>query len=354
MKNNNIYLGNNLDLFSKLEDESIDVVFADPPYFMQTEGKLLRFEGKVFDGVKDEWDKFKDFEEYDNFCISWIKEVKRVLKKNGCFWVIGSFQNIFRIGKTLQDFGFWIINDIVWNKSNPVPNFLGTRFVNSHETLICVVKDKSSKFKFNYKTMKKINNDKQMKSVWNIPITSGKERLRGHDNKKIHSTQKPEKLLEYVILSTSKIGDVVLDPFSGSGTTAAVSKKNGRNYIGFEIDKTYFEESLKRIEKVLFEPNDLNEGKYDIKLPLVPFKELIISGFLTTNDQLIDHKQNTYFISKNGTVIADNVEYSIHKLASILNHSDSFNGWNYWKIQRGKEILKLNDIRNNYRKTKHP
>ncbi|WP_027062895.1 site-specific DNA-methyltransferase [Mesoplasma seiffertii] len=350
MKKNNIYLGDNLELFKCLEDESIDMIFADPPYFMQTEGKLIRVDGSEFDGVKDEWDKFANYEEYDKYCEQWISECKRVLKSDGVFWVIGSFQNIYRIGKLLQDLDFWIINDIVWSKSNPVPNFMGTRFVNSHETLLCVTKSKKSKFVFNYQTMKRINSNKQMKSVWNIPITSSSERLKDEKNNKIHSTQKPEKLMEYIILSTTNSGDTVLDPFSGSGTTAAVAKKLGRSFIGFELDKKYYEASIKRIDSAEYIPNIYTEAILDIKAPLVPFSKLIKDGYISLQGTLLDINDCEYRYDANGNVEYNQNFFSIHKLAALLNNKVAFNGWDYWRIKDEKGIKSIKEIRDLYRK----
>ena len=248
---NTIIEGDTIENLKKIPDESIDLIFADPPYFMQTEGELHRTDGTKFQGVEDEWDKFSSYNEYDKFCFEWLKECKRILKKDGSIWVIGSFQNIYRIGYIMQNLGYWILNDIIWSKPNAAPNFSGTRYQNSHETLIWCTKSKKSKYTFNYKTMKYLNNDKQDKSVWDIGICIGNERLKGEDGKKVHSTQKPEKLLYKVILSTSKPNDIVLDPFFGTGTTGAIAKLLGRNYIGIEREHEYNLVAQKRIDNVI-------------------------------------------------------------------------------------------------------
>lgn len=215
-----ILQGNCLEILKTLPSESVDLIFADPPYFMQTEGALLRTNGEKFSGVEDAWDKFNSFEDYDQFCLNWLKECRRILKNNASIWVIGSFQNIFRIGYFMQNLGFWILNDVIWHKNNPVPNFKGTRFCNAHETLIWCTKNKNAKYTFNYKTMKFLNENKQEKSVWHIGICIGNERLKNHQGQKIHSTQKPEKLLEKVILSSTKQNDLILDPFFGTAQLA--------------------------------------------------------------------------------------------------------------------------------------
>lgn len=245
-----IYQGDCLDILRTFPDKSVDLIFADPPYNMQTEGELLRTDGTAFDGVSDKWDKFSSLQDYDAFSKKWLTECRRVLKNDGAIWVIGSFQNIFRLGYIMQDLGFWILNDVIWSKPNAVPNFGGTRFQNSHETLIWCAKSKGAKYHFNYKTMKHLNGDKQMKSVWEIGICIGSERLKDSDGKKIHSTQKPEHLLYNIILSSTQKEDLVLDPFFGTGTTGAVAKRLGRHFVGIEREAAYIEAAKKRINSV--------------------------------------------------------------------------------------------------------
>ena len=238
---NTIIKGDSIQSLKNIPSKSIDVIFADPPYFMQTEGILERADGTgEFKGCNDEWDKYKDYNEYDDFCKDWLIECYRILKDNGTIWVIGSFQNIYRIGYIMQNIGFWFLNDIVWEKPNPVPNFGGTRFCNAHETLLWCSKGKNNKFTFNYKTMKYLNNGKQDRSVWNIGICQGNERLKDDNGNKLHTTQKPLLLLEKIILSSTKPNDIILDPFFGTGTTGATAKKYGRNYIGIEKKKSIF------------------------------------------------------------------------------------------------------------------
>jgi DNA modification methylase len=231
---NKIIKGDSIEVLKKLPDNSVDLIFADPPYNLQLNGDLWRPNQTKVDAVNDEWDKFTSFEKYDKFCEAWIKECKRILKKDGSIWIIGSYHNIFRVGKIMQDVGLWVLNDILWIKTNPMPNFKGTRFNNAHETLIWASKEQNSKFTFHYKTMKAFNDDLQMRSDWYIPICNGGERLKDEKGNKAHSTQKPEALLYRIIISTSNPGDVVLDPFMGSGTTGAIAKKLGRNFIGIE------------------------------------------------------------------------------------------------------------------------
>ena len=242
---NSIIKGDSIENLRNIPDKTIDVIFTDPPYWMQTEGDLLRNNGEKFSGVEDEWDKFGSYKEYDKFTYDWLVECRRVLKDSGSIWVIGSFQNIYRVGYIMQDIGFWILNDIVWSKPNAVPNFSGTRFKNSHETLLWCSKNKKSKYRFNYKTMKYLNDGKQENSVWDIGFCIGKERLKDENNVKIHSTQKPEKILHKIILSSSKPGDIILDPFFGTGTTGAVAKRLGRKFIGIEREDKYIHAAQK-------------------------------------------------------------------------------------------------------------
>jgi DNA modification methylase len=266
MKLNTIINGDCIEELIKFPDSSVDLIFADPPYNMQLENVLYRPNNTKVNGVDDHWDKFDSFSDYDNFCMAWLKECRRILKDTGTIWVIGSYHNIFRVGNIMLNLGFWILNDVTWYKTNPMPNFLGARFTNATETLLwCSKKKECKKYTFNHKMMKKYNGNKQMTSVWQIGLCIGKERLKGEDGKKAHSTQKPEELLKRVILSTTKQGDIVLDPFFGTGTTAAVAKKLKRNYIGIEKELEYITLAKKRIEKIIeyFEEADWLEEKKD-------------------------------------------------------------------------------------------
>lgn len=243
--------GECIEELKKIPDNSVDLIFADPPYNLQLKNELWRPNKTKVDAVDDDWDKFNSFKDYDDFCKEWLKECKRVLKETGTIWVIGAYHNIFRVGRIMQDIGYWILNDITWVKTNPMPNFRGVRFTNATETLIWAKKHEKAKgYTFNYQEMKQFNDGKQMRSDWYIPLCNGGERLRDRNGEKIHSTQKPEKLLEYVLLSSSKKGDLVLDPFAGSGTTGAVAKKLNRNSIMFEKEKRYCKVIKKRIEKI--------------------------------------------------------------------------------------------------------
>ena len=251
MNVNTIIHGDCIEELRKIPENSIDLIFADPPYNMQLKNALYRPNNTKVDGVDDEWDKFASFSEYDDFCMSWLKECKRILKDSGSIWVIGSYHNIFRVGNIMLNLGFWILNDVTWYKTNPMPNFMGTRFTNATETLLwCSKGEQYKKYTFNHKMMKKYNGGKQMTSVWQIGLCIGEERLKGEDGKKAHSTQKPEELLKRVILSTSKKGDIILDPFFGTGTTGAVAKKLGRNFIGIEKESEYIGLTKKRINAI--------------------------------------------------------------------------------------------------------
>ena len=251
MRLNTVIEGDCIEELKKFPSDSIDLIFADPPYNMQLKNALYRPNNTKVDGVDDKWDKFDSFAEYDSFCAAWLGECRRLLKDTGTIWVIGSYHNIFRIGTILLNLGFWILNDVTWHKTNPMPNFLGTRFTNATETLLwCSKGERHKKYTFNYKLMKKYNGDKQMSSVWRINLCTGEERLKGADGKKAHSTQKPEELLKRVILSSSKQGDIVLDPFFGTGTTGSAAKKLGRNFIGIERDGAYVSLARDRIDRI--------------------------------------------------------------------------------------------------------
>ncbi|HRS42769.1 MAG TPA: DNA methyltransferase [Candidatus Diapherotrites archaeon] len=344
---NKIICGDVVAELRKIPDKSIDLIFADPPYFMQTEGELIRVEGTKFNGVEDKWDKFKSYKEYDVFCQDWLSECKRILKDNGTIWVIGSFQNIYRIGYIMQNLGFWILNDIVWSKPNPVPNFRGVRFTNAHETMLWCSKSKKSKYTFNYKTMKYLNNNKQEKSVWEIGICIGNERIKGKDGKKAHSTQKPEKLLRKVILSSSNVNDIVLDPFMGTGTTGAVAKELNRNYIGIDNNPEYVRIATNRIDKVK-ESNKINEMMLDKKITPVPMKKLMAKGYIKQGQKLYNKEMNiSVTITNDGLVEDKNDKLSIHKMSAKYLKTSNNNGWDYWYVDKNKP---LDDLRKKYRK----
>lgn len=351
-KINTIIQGETVTELKKIPDKSADMIFADPPYFLQLENELLRPNENKYDGVEDAWDKFADLKEYDTFCENWLRECNRILKSNGTIWVIGTYHNIFRIGKILQDLGYWILNDIVWVKTNPTPNFKGSRFNNAHETLIWASKSKSSAYTFNYQAMKRFNEDKQMRSDWLIPICNGPERLLDEQGKKIHPTQKPEAILTRVILSSTSPGDIVLDPFFGSGTTGAVAKRFGRNWIGIDREPTYISAAQKRIDSI-DEISDINllttvSRRNTLK---VKFSDLISEGMISVGENIYSKdKQNSAQIKADSTVKLGSVSGSIHKMAAHLLNKKSHNGWDYWHIDYEQKFVSLNILREIYKK----
>jgi site-specific DNA-methyltransferase (adenine-specific) len=319
---------------------------------MQTEGELLRTNGTKFEGVEDNWDKFNTYREYDEFSEKWLKECKRILKPNGSIWVIGAFQNIYRLGYIMQNLGFWILNDVVWSKPNAVPNFGGTRFQNAHETLLWCTKSQEAKYTFNYKTMKHLNGDKQDKSVWNIGICIGSERLKNDTGKKSHSTQKPEKLLYKIILSTTKPGDVVLDPFFGTGTTGAVAKRLGRNYIGLERENKYIEIAERRIAQVRPEENSLFDLSLEVKPPRVSPKQLIEGGFLSVGEKLYDKKDMLVGkLTSNGYVDDNDDILSIHKMSAKYLNLPNHNGWDFFYVKRNGVLKPIDGLRYEFKQS---
>lgn len=348
---NKIFQGNCIEILKKLPENSIDLIFADPPYNLQLSGDLYRPNQTKVDGVNDNWDKFSSFNEYDKFTFSWLKECKRVLKKDGTIWVIGSYHNIFRVGKIIQDLGFWILNDVLWIKTNPMPNFKGTRFNNAHETLIWASENEKSKYTFNYKSMKVFNDDKQLRSDWFIPLCSGNERIKDENGNKAHSTQKPFELLYRVIISTSKVGDIVLDPFFGSGTTGAVAKRLKRSYIGIEQEEKYIEIATKRINKIIPLEEYLLQMTIENKKPKIPFGNLIESGLIKIGEILYSKNQEfKATVLANSSLQLDDKVGSIHSLSANILNKTSNNGWSYWYIKRGNKLLLIDDIRSEYEK----
>lgn len=347
---NKIIRGNCIEEMKKMPNESVDLIFADPPYFMQTEGILHRTDGTKFKGVEDSWDKFQDYTDYDDFTTQWLKECKRIMKKNASIWVIGSFQNIYRLGYIMQNMGFWILNDVIWSKPNAVPNFGGTRFQNSHETLLWCTKNQKSKYTFNYKTMKHLNGEKQEKSVWNIGICIGNERIKDENGEKVHSTQKPEKLLYNIIVSSSKMGDIVLDPFFGTGTTGAVAKATGRNFIGFEMEEKYIKYAKQRIDNIQPKIDDIVSLKLETKPPKVPMKKLIEYNYIELGQKLYSKDKNMeVVVNANGYVDDGEEELSIHKMSAKLLGTANNNGWDYfWLENKQKEFVSLDSLRYKY------
>ncbi|MHA1686084.1 MAG: site-specific DNA-methyltransferase [Candidatus Heimdallarchaeaceae archaeon] len=349
MEYDKIYFRDCIEGMKELEDNSVDLIFADPPYNLQLKNQLYRPNQSLVDAVNDSWDKFSSFEEYDKFSTAWLSECKRVLKDTGSIWVIGTYHNIFRIGKIMQDLGFWILNDIIWIKTNPMPNFKGTRFNNAHETLIWAAKSEKSRPTFHYKSMKVFNDDKQMRSDWYLPICIGKERLKQKNGKKLHSTQKPEALLYRIILATSNVNDIVLDPFMGSGTTAAVAKKLKRRFIGFERNETYVKAAQRRLEEI--EPLDskLLDYKVEQKPPKVPFGTLVEHGFIKPGDYLYSKDQKYKAIVKaNGSIEYNGISGSIHKISARILNKTANNGWKFWYIRDKEKMISIDAIRRKF------
>ena len=328
---NKIINGDSLEELKKIPGETFDLIFADPPYNLQLKGELTRPDRSKVSAVNDKWDQFENFKKYDEFTYEWLNECKRILKKDGAIWVIGSYHNIFRVGTAIQNLGFWILNDVIWNKNNPMPNFRGTRFTNAHETLIWASKSEKSKYTFNYQSLKCLNDDLQMRSNWSLPICSGSERLK-KNGKKIHSTQKPESLLHRILLATSNKNDLVLDPFLGSGTSAAVAKKLGRNYFGIEKEKNYFKAAEERIKAAKpIEDDLLDTLKNNRSKPRIPFGSLVELGIIKPGTNIFDNKKKiTARIMADGSIKHNQAEGSIHKVAATILGAESCNGWTFW------------------------
>lgn len=333
-----------------LPDASIDMIFADPPYNLQLGGDLHRPDGSHVDAVTQDWDKFSSLAAYDRFTTAWLTEARRILKPNGSIWVIGSYHNIFRVGYLLQDQGFWILNDIVWRKANPMPNFKGTRFTNAHETLIWASMGEKAKYTFNYKTMKTLNDELQMRSDWEFPICSGQERLKDDTGHKVHPTQKPEALLYRVMLATTQPGDVVLDPFFGTGTTGAVARRLGRKFIGIERDATYVEAAQARIDAALpLDESALKSMKSAVKPPRVAFGLLVENGMLTPGQVLTDAKRRWQAtILADGSLACGDHMGSIHKVGSLVQNAPACNGWTFWHVDTPQGLRAIDLIRQDY------
>ena len=352
LNNNTIIEGECIDILSKLPSNSVDLIFADPPYNLQLGGDLTRPDQSHVHGVTDAWDKFDSFDAYDLFTHQWLSECRRVLKDDGAIWVIGSYHNIFRVGSVLQNEGFWIQNDVIWLKTNPMPNFKGTRFQNAHETMIWAGKSEKSRVTFNYDALKVFNNDKQMRSDWTIPLCTGGERLKNADGKKAHPTQKPESLLKRVILATSNPGDVILDPFSGTGTTAAVAKMLGRNYVGIERDPDYVRVSRKRLRSVTSLDGPSLEVQQSKKaLPRVPFGALVETGWLKPGDRLFSPKRRFQArIRVDGSLITGEKTGSIHRVGAHVQQAPACNGWTFWHYETDKrDLAPIDLLRRRYR-----
>jgi modification methylase len=343
--------GDCVERMKALPEGCADLVFADPPYNMQLRGELRRPDQSKVDAVDDHWDQFGSFSDYDRFTRDWLTAARRCLKDSGSLWVIGSYHNIFRVGAILQDLGFWILNDVVWRKSNPMPNFKGRRFTNAHETLIWAAKSAETKYTFNYEAMKALNDELQMRSDWTLPICAGSERLRDADGQKAHSTQKPEALLHRVIVSSTKPGDVILDPFFGSGTTGAVAKRLGRRFIGIEREKTYAGVARARIAEV--EPADseaLEVTKSKRAEPRIPFGWVVERGLLPVGSVLQgSRKHQTARVRADGTLVTANASGSIHQMGAHVQGLDACNGWTFWHFEMNGTLVPIDVLRQQLR-----
>ncbi len=350
-----ILKGDCISVMQSIPDNSIDLIFADPPYNMQLGGELSRPDNSRVDAVTDAWDQFESLGVYDRFTQGWLREARRILKPDGAMWVIGSYHNIFRVGAALQDEGFWICNDIIWRKANPMPNFRGTRFTNAHETLIWCTKSKDSKATFHYEYLKEQNDGVQMRSDdWFIPICSGDERLKDDGDDKVHSTQKPEELLKRVMLSTSRPGDVILDPFFGSGTTGAVAKKLGRHFIGIEREDKYINAATKRIAVVSPETGPEGFVPFAAKRekPRVSLLQVIEAGILKAGEKVTDKmgRFEAVICADGLLMMGQDAHKSIHKLGAEVMEAPSMNGWSFWHVERGGRKIVLDDFRETARK----
>src|SRR6201986_2262891 len=346
-----ILVGDCVAEMAKLPAPVVDLVFATPPYNLQLQGDLKRPDDSRVDAVDDDWDKFSSFSAYDDFTRAWLMAARRVMKPSATLWVIGSYHNIFRVGTILQDLGFWILNDVVWRKTNPMPNFRGRRFTNAHETMIWAAKTEKTAYTFNYEAMKAMNDDLQMRSDWTLPICSGNERLKDDAGEKAHSTQKPESLLHRVILSSSKPGDVILDPFFGSGTSGAVAKRLGRHFIGIERESDYVKVARKRIAAVVPADNDAIEiTKSKRAEPRIPFGWVVERGLLPPGTVLQGtQKRHTAKVRADGTLTCSDATGSIHQMGAHVQGLDACNGWTFWHFEHKGQMIPIDVLRQQLR-----
>jgi modification methylase len=345
-----ILVGDCIAQMDSLPAGSVDLVFADPPYNLQLEGGLTRPDQSKVDAVDDAWDKFDSFAHYDRFTHAWLKAARRVLKPDGALWVIGSYHNIFRVGATLQDLGFWIHNDIVWRKANPMPNFRGTRFTNAHETLIWAGRSQESRVTFNYEALKLSNDETQMRSDWLFPLCTGAERLKG-DAGKVHPTQKPEALLFRILNATTRPGDVVLDPFFGTGTTGAVARKLGRHFIGIEREAEYVSAALKRIAATGRLPPEAIEGIRPKRTePKVSFGSLVEQGLVSPGTRLTDARgRYAALVRVDGSLASGDHQGSIHRVGALVQQAEACNGWTFWHFETEGRLTPIDDLRSDVR-----
>jgi modification methylase len=348
---NTIIDGDCIEVMNALPENSVDLIFADPPYNLQLKGDLHRPDNSQVDAVDDAWDQFSSFAAYDQFTQDWLKAARRLLKPHGAIWVIGSYHNIFRVGAALQDAGYWILNDVVWRKSNPMPNFRGKRLTNAHETMIWASKSEGAKYTFNYEALKSLNEGVQMRSDWVLPICTGHERLKDDAGDKAHPTQKPQSLLHRVLVGSTNPGDVVLDPFFGTGTTGAVAKMLGRDYIGIEREAAYRTVAEKRLAGIRkFDREALQVTTSKRAEPRVPFGQLVERGMLRPGEQLysMNHRHKAK-VRADGTLIGDDVKGSIHQVGAALEGAPSCNGWTYWHFKRDGKTVPIDLLRQQIR-----
>jgi modification methylase len=344
---NRVIEGDCLAGLAKLPSASVDLVFADPPYNLQLEGSLLRPNNTRVDGVDDAWDQFSSFSEYDRFTRAWLSECRRILKRDGAIWVMGSYHNVFRLGAALQDLGFWIQNDVIWRKTNPMPNFRGKRFTNAHETLIWAGRDQKSRVTFNYDAMKAGNDDLQMRSDWLFPICAGPERLKDSKGRKAHPTQKPEALLHRVLLASTNPGDLVLDPFFGTGTTGVAAKRLGRRWLGIERDPDYVRAARARIERTApLQPSALETTRSKRMEPRVPFGTIIELGILEPGTALWDERRRVRAeVKADGTLAWQGAQGSIHRLGAAVQGKSACNGWTFWHFEVEGQLKPIDTLR---------
>ena len=343
-----IIIADCIEAMAALPEKSVDMVFADPPYNLQLGGELLRPDNSRVDAVDEAWDRFDSFEAYDAFTTAWLTACRRLLKDDGSIWVIGSYHNIFRVGRAIQDTGFWVLNDVIWRKANPMPNFKGTRFTNAHETLIWAAKSRGARrYGFNYDAMKMANDDVQMRSDWSLPVCAGEERVKDANGAKAHPTQKPEALLHRVILASTEPGDVILDPFFGVGTTGAAAKRLGRSFIGIEREARYADLARERIAKVIpGRPEDLTVTGSRKSEPRVPFGQIVEEGLLSPGDVLWCPKgRRQAKVRPDGSLAAEGLTGSIHKMGAMMESQPACNGWTYWHIQTDRGLQPIDVLR---------
>ncbi|PZX11823.1 modification methylase [Palleronia aestuarii] len=347
---NEILCGDCTEIMEGLPEASVDLIFADPPYNLQLKGDLRRPDNSRVDAVDDAWDRFASFEAYDTFTRAWLAAARRILKPEGAIWVIGSYHNIFRVGAALQDQGFWILNDVVWRKSNPMPNFRGKRLTNAHETMIWAGRDQGAKYTFNYDALKALNDGVQMRSDWVLPICNGHEREKDAAGEKAHPTQKPQSLLHRVLVGASNPGDVVLDPFFGTGTTGAVAKMLGRDFIGIERDQGYIDVARARLDRVRkFDRTALEVTAGKRTEPRVPFGQLVERGMLRPGEMLVNGRGQQAKVRADGTLVVDGLKGSIHQVGAALDGAPSCNGWTYWSFVRDGQRVPIDLLRQQIR-----